>query len=110
MIFALATSTVLAAGANQRNDQEAEKMVEAMRGILSRSAEGLTVVKNQDGSETVDLDGRFQSAFVVRINPDSTLSEMCATSAGEIAAFMVESANATPDTTAGKNKTRKAHR
>jgi len=133
MLFALATSTALAAGASLGNDgdknvttagvgqraggspqvqqpisEETRKLVEAMRAALSRSTEGLTVVTRPDGSETVDLRGRFQTAFLARVNPDGTFEGACVSSAEEAASFLGAGAKAPSDAPAEKNETRRA--
>jgi hypothetical protein len=45
----------------------------------SRSSEGLTVVQNPDGSESVDLQGRFQNAMIQAPTKDGGVVTGCAT-------------------------------
>ncbi len=126
LLCALAIPTVLAAGANpgrnvgknataagagqpdrQAQHPEAQKLAEALRGVLDRSTEDLTVIKREGGTETVDLRGRFQTAYVVRVNADGTRSEACVTSAKEAASFFTR-AQTPADAHAGRNHTGKA--
>lgn len=53
---------------------------------LSRSSEGLTVVKHPDGRKSVDLQGRFQSVAVATIGADGRPRVACLQDAGEAAA------------------------
>lgn len=53
---------------------------------LSRSSEGLTVVKHPDGRKSVDLQGRFQSVSVATIGADGRPRVECLQDAGEAAA------------------------
>ncbi len=68
--------------------EEAKALFEGMRKHLSQSTEGLTPVQHPDGSESVDLEGRFESLSVTKVNPDGSVSTKCVTSEKEAAAFL----------------------
>lgn len=68
--------------------EERQALIQAMRRLLSTSTDGLTVVQHPDGSETVDLEGRFQNLSVAKINADGTVSKQCVTTVKEAAAFL----------------------
>lgn len=58
--------------------------------MLSQSTAGLTEVHHADGSVSVNLEGRFQSQTVARINPDGTVTTDCVTSLAERDAFIAD--------------------
>lgn len=68
--------------------EERQALIQAMQRLLSTSTDGLTVVQHPDGSETVDLEGRFQNLSVAKINADGTVSKQCVTTVKEAAAFL----------------------
>ncbi len=47
--------------------------------MLSRSTEGLTVEFREDGSKSVDLQGRFASVSLARMDESGKLEHMCVT-------------------------------
>ena len=55
---------------------------------LSRSPEGLVEIYHPDGHVSVDLQGRFQSASVARINADGKLETGCADTQTGVEAFL----------------------
>jgi hypothetical protein len=57
--------------------QEAEKLAEGLKPMLNQSTEGLVQVQHSDGSVSVDLEGRFQSVTVARVNKDGSISQSC---------------------------------
>ena len=56
---------------------ESRALGAALKNLVSRSTEGLTVVERPNGTKSVDLKGRFQSATVITRNADGTISEKC---------------------------------
>lgn len=55
---------------------------------LSRSTEGLVEVHRPDGSVHVNLEGRFQSASVARLNRDGTVETTCVETPVQAEAFL----------------------
>lgn len=56
---------------------EAKKMAEGLKGMLNKSSEGLVEEHNADGSTDMDLQDRFQSVTVARVNKDGTVTQSC---------------------------------
>jgi hypothetical protein len=52
--------------------------VEEMQELARREAEGLVTIRNADGSETLDHEGRFTDFSVVRVGPDGRPVYTCA--------------------------------
>lgn len=52
---------------------------EALEQMTSRSSEGLTVVRHDNGMLSVDLDGRFMNVMLAAPNADGTHSLSCLT-------------------------------
>lgn len=67
---------------------EARKLAEGLKKFLSRSDQGLTIVTHRSGAQSVDLQGRFQSVTLAKINHDGSTSEKCVTSMREARAFL----------------------
>ena len=57
--------------------EEAKKLADGMKDMLNKSSAGLTVEHHPDGSDTVDLQDRFQSVVVARENQDGTITQSC---------------------------------
>ena len=53
------------------------EMRDALAAMVNTSSEGLKEVVKPDGTVTVDLEGRFQSAMVVSVGKDGTLASTC---------------------------------
>ena len=68
--------------------EEAQKLAEGLKGMLNKSTEGLAKVSHEDGSESMDLEGRFQNVTVARINEDGTMSTSCVDSPRAAANFL----------------------
>ena len=58
-------------------DQQAQVLAESLKKMLNKSADGLTEVQHEDGSTSMDLEGRFQHVVVAREREDGTLSMSC---------------------------------
>ncbi len=56
---------------------EAKKLADGLKGMLNKSSEGLVEEHNADGSVEMDLQGRFQSVTVARINKDGSVTQSC---------------------------------
>lgn len=57
--------------------QEAQLMAEGLKRMVNKSADGLTEVQHEDGSKSMDFQGRFQNVIVAREREDGTLSMSC---------------------------------
>jgi hypothetical protein len=57
--------------------EEAQRMAEALKQSLNRSTDDLVQEQQPDGSVTMELDGRFQSVTVAKVNEDGSLSQSC---------------------------------
>ena len=57
--------------------QEAQKLAEGLAPMVDNSSEGLTPVRQADGSISMDLQGHFQSVTVARVNTDGTVQQSC---------------------------------
>ncbi len=68
--------------------EEARKLAEGLKDFLSRSDQGLTIVTHPNGAQSVDLQGRFQSVTLAKINRDGSSSTKCVTSMPEARAFL----------------------
>jgi hypothetical protein len=84
---------------------EARQLGAALKNFLNRSDQGLTITTHPNGVQSVDLQGRFQSVSLAKINRDGSASEKCVTSMSEAQAFLVpapakQKSSASP--TAGK--------
>jgi hypothetical protein len=61
----------------QLTPEEARKLAEGLKNMVSQSTEGLVQVQHQDGSVSMDLRGRFQNVTVARVNKDGSVSRSC---------------------------------
>jgi len=57
--------------------EEAKKLADGLKGMLNKSSEGLVEEHHPDGSDTIDLQGRFQSVAVARVNKDGSITQSC---------------------------------
>jgi hypothetical protein len=57
--------------------EEAKKLADGLKDMLNKSSAGLTVEHKPDGSDTVDLQDRFQNVVVARENQDGTITQSC---------------------------------
>ena len=70
---------------------EARQLGAALKNYLNRSSQNLTVKTHPNGVQSVDLQGRFQSVSVAKINPDGSTSEKCVTNMKEADEFLTTS-------------------
>lgn len=68
--------------------EEARQLAKGLKTFLNRSDQGLTIVTHPNGAQSVDLQGRFQSVTLAKINRDGSTSEKCVTSMREVRAFL----------------------
>lgn len=57
--------------------QEAQNLAEGLKKMVNKSADGLTEVQHEDGSTSMELEGRFRSVVVAREREDGSLSMEC---------------------------------
>jgi hypothetical protein len=57
--------------------QEAQNLAEGLKRMVNKSADGLTEVQHEDGSTSMELNGRFRNVVVAREREDGTLSMSC---------------------------------
>ena len=67
--------------------EEAQRLAAGLKGMLSKSTEGLVEEHKSDGSTSVDLQGRFQNVTVARVNEDGTVTQSCVDNPRAAAAF-----------------------
>jgi hypothetical protein len=67
---------------------EAQKLAEGVKELVSQSDEGLTEVRHNDGSVSVDLNGRFQNVMLATKNEDGTLNQACVNNPQNAAQFL----------------------
>jgi len=61
----------------QLSPQEAQQLAEGLKRMFNKSTDGLDVVRERDGSLSMDLKGRFQNVTVARTNEDGSISQSC---------------------------------
>jgi hypothetical protein len=73
--------------AQQLTDEEAQKLASGLKGMVNQSTDGLVEVQHADGSVSVNLEDRFQSVTVARVNKDGSISQSCVDNAKAAGAF-----------------------
>ena len=68
--------------------EETQAIVDQVSAFTNRSSEGLTAVRQADGSVKVDLQGRFSGVTLGRENADGTTEVRCVLSMEEAADFL----------------------
>jgi hypothetical protein len=68
---------------------EAEVLIEGMKPYLNTSIEGLKPVHHDNGAVSIDLEGRFQSVSIAKIEADGTIRQACVTSEDEARQFLL---------------------
>jgi hypothetical protein len=69
---------------------------EYLRNALSRSARGLEVIRHDDGTLTVDLQGRFHSISAARLGADGRIETICTTRHESLADYLAAHPGSTP--------------
>lgn len=78
----------LATGTEASRLLSAKVMDEELSTMLSRSSQGLVPVVHPDGRVSVNLQGRFMNASVVRIGQDGEVEQICVENAEEARIFL----------------------
>jgi hypothetical protein len=68
--------------------EEARALIDSVSRELSQSDEGLTLVYHPNGMISIDLEDRFQSTALVRVEPDGTIRAQCVTTVEEAERFL----------------------
>jgi hypothetical protein len=68
--------------------EEARVLIESVSRELSQSGDGLTLVYHPNGMVSIDLEDRFQTAALVRVEPDGTLRAQCVSTVEEAERFL----------------------
>lgn len=68
--------------------EETEALVDQVSKLTNRTSEDLTVTSQPDGSEKVDLEGRFGGVMLGRANADGTHELRCVMTMEEAAEFL----------------------
>lgn len=67
--------------------EEARRLAEGIKELVSQSTEGLVQIHRADGSVSMDLEGRFQSVMLAKKEADGTISQACVDNLDSAAAF-----------------------
>lgn len=57
--------------------EEAQRLAAGLKKLVNKSSEGLEEVRHADGSVSVDVQGRFQSVTVAKVDEDGNLVTSC---------------------------------
>lgn len=57
--------------------EEQQRMAEGLKGLINKSTEDRAEVQHPDGSVSMDIEGRFQSVTVARVEEDGTVTQSC---------------------------------
>lgn len=57
--------------------EEARRLAEGIRKLVNQSDDGLVEVKHEDGSVSMDLQGRFQNVMLAKKDADGKVSQSC---------------------------------
>lgn len=82
--------------------EEAQRLATGLKQLVNKSDKGLSQVHHNDGSVSVNLEGRYQSVTLARVNDDGTVSQSCVDNPRAAAAFfginprLIENAPETP--------------
>ena len=57
--------------------EEARKLGDGIRNLVSKSTDGLVQIKDEDGSVSMDLQERFQNVMLAKKDADGKVSESC---------------------------------
>lgn len=67
--------------------EEAQKLTDAVKPMVTKSTEGLVESINADGGVAVDVKDRFQNVTIARRNADGSISYTCVDTAESASAF-----------------------
>ena len=65
---------------------QSQQIADALKG--NKSTDGLVEVEHEDGTVSVDLQGRFQNVVIAKKNDDGSLSAACVDNAEAASAFL----------------------
>lgn len=68
--------------------EETEAMVDQVSALTNRSTEGLTIEDQSNGTQSMDLEGRFRGVVLGRANADGTTEVRCVFTMDEAAEFL----------------------
>lgn len=85
--------------------EEARMMAEGLKQMINNSTEGLEAKQNADGSVSIDLQDRFQSVTLARVNQDGKVVTACVDNAEAAGEFLGIDPRMIDETAkAGRNK------
>ena len=67
--------------------EEALRLAEGIKQLVSQSTEGLIQIEHADGSVSMDLQGRFQNVMLAKKEADGTISQSCVNNVEAAASF-----------------------
>jgi hypothetical protein len=67
---------------------EARRLAEGVKELVNQSGEGLTEVRHNDGSVSVNLEDRFQNVMLATKNDDGTINQACVNNPQNAAQFL----------------------
>jgi hypothetical protein len=85
--------------------EQSQQIANALEG--NKSTEGLVEVQHEDGSVSIDLEGRFQNVMLAKKNDDGSVSAACVDNP-EAAKEFLQTREATPAATVGTRPAGKA--
>ena len=86
---------------------QSQQIADALEG--NKSTDGLVEVKHEDGTVSMDLQGRFQNVMIARKNEDGSVTTGCVDTPEAARSFLQREDEATaPATNGGTGATRKA--
>lgn len=57
--------------------EETARLAEGIRQLVNQSTDGLVQIQHDDGSVSMDLQGRFQDVILARKNADGSVEQVC---------------------------------
>ncbi len=69
--------------------EEARALIDSVARSVSQADTGLTLVYHPNGAISIDLEDRFESTSLVRMEPDGSLTVQCVTTAAEAETFLL---------------------
>lgn len=73
---------------------EIEVLLEGMKPYVDTSIEGLVPVHHEDGTVSVDLQGRFQNVTIAKMEANGTIRQTCVQSQAEARRFLLQNVEA----------------
>jgi hypothetical protein len=72
----------------QPTPEEAKVLAAGIAKLTSRSTDGLVVKHHPNGSKSIDLQGRFQSVSVAKVDANGNVDETCVTNTKQAEDFL----------------------